>query len=65
MKEDGLLAMNMASETATQLSPSGRPAQASLSSRAEWANLNLELFAALAACVAFWILVAATVYWLI
>ena len=57
--------MNMASGTATQLSPSGRPERASPSSRAEWANFNLGLLAALAVCVAFWVLVALAVYWLI
>ena len=57
--------MQTANETATQLSPSGRPEWASPSGRAELANFNLGLLAALAACVAFWVLVALTVYWLI
>jgi len=57
--------MHMASETATQRSPSARPEWVVPSSRAEWAGFNVGLLAALAACVAFWVLVALTVYWLI
>ena len=57
--------MQMPSETAAQLSPSGRATRASLSGRAESANFNLGLLAALAACVAFWLLITLTVYWLI
>ena len=34
-------------------------------SRRESAGFSLELLACLAACVAFWVLVALTVYWLI
>lgn len=56
--------MHMTSETTTQLSPSGRPKWASPSARAQWAGFNLELLVALAACVAFWLLVGLTVYWL-
>ena len=48
--------MDMTSEAATQLSRSGRP---------HWAIFNVELLAVLAVCVAFWALVALTVYWLI
>ena len=33
--------------------------------RSESADFNFELLAALAACVAFWVLVALTVYWLV
>ena len=57
--------MSMTSETTTQLSPSGRPKWVSPLGRAQWAGFNLELLVALAACVAFWLLVALTVYWLI
>ena len=60
-----LPAMNMTSETTTQLSPSGRPRWVSPLGRAQWVGFNLELLVALAACVAFWLLVALTVYWLI
>jgi hypothetical protein len=64
VNEERLLAMHMTSETTTQLSPSGRPKWASPSARAQWAGFNLELLVALAACVAFWLLVGLTVYWL-
>jgi hypothetical protein len=64
-KYERLLAMQMPSETATPLSPSGRPKWALPSGRAESAIVNLGLLAALAACVAFWLLVTLTVYWLI
>ena len=57
--------MQMPSETTTQLSRSGRPKWASPFGRAQWAGFNLELLVALAACVAFWLLLALTVYWLI
>ncbi len=57
--------MHTASETAAQRSPSGRPEWASPSGRAEWVMFNVGLLAALAACVAFWVLVALTVYWLL
>ena len=48
--------MRTTSETTTRLPPSGRP---------EWTIFNLGLPAALAACVAFWVLVTLTVYSLI
>ena len=48
--------MHMTTEAATQLSRSRRP---------RGANVNFELLAAMATCVAFWALVALTVYWLI
>jgi hypothetical protein len=57
--------MHTTSETASQLSPSGRSEWARPSGRPEWANFSLGLLAALAACVPFWVLVAQTVYWLI
>ena len=57
--------MNMTSETTTQLSRSGRPKWASPFGLAQWAGFNLDLLVALAACVAFWLLLALTVYWLI
>jgi hypothetical protein len=56
--------MQMPSETATRLSPSGKATRASPSGRAESAIFNVGLLAALAACVAFWLLVTLTVYWL-
>jgi hypothetical protein len=56
--------MQMPSETATRLSPSGRATRASPSGCAESAIFNVGLLAALAACVAFWLLVTLTVYWL-
>ena len=55
----------MRSETATQLSVSGRPTWASPPRRVDPAVFNLGLLAALASCVAFWVLVALTMYWLI
>jgi len=54
--------MHTASETATQRSPSPRPESALPSSRAEWASFNFGLLAALAACIAYWVLVALTVH---
>ena len=57
--------MYMASETATQRSSSGRPEWALPSGRAERAIFNVGLLVALAACVAFWVLIALTTYWLI
>ena len=65
MNAEELLAMHMTSETATQSSPSRRPERASASDRATWRVFNVELLAALAACLAFWVLLALSVYWLV
>ena len=57
--------MLTASEKAKQHSPSAPPDWALASSPPEWASFNLGLLTALAACAAFWALVALTVSWLI
>lgn len=57
--------MLAANKRAMQRSLSAPPESALLSSQPEWASFNLGLLAALVACVAFWLLVALTGYWLI
>jgi hypothetical protein len=56
--------MDLVSRTAV---PIGRPDRGIFvpAGRPESADFNFGLLAALAACVAFWVLVALTVYWLI